>query len=144
MKTFIEPQVNYCSLIWMFHSRYLNNKIDNVHKSTFRELIDKDASFSVHHRNIQTLAIKIYKNIHGVLPAIIGEVFKINRTLPYNLRIQNKFSVRVPKTVKYGTVTVSFLAPKVWALVPEKIKGCSCLEAFKTKIRKRKPDCLCR
>ena len=94
----------------------------------------KDVSFSVHHRNIQTLAIAIYKRIHGFSPAVTGEVFKINRTLPYNVRTQNDFSRRVPKTVKYGTETISFLAPKVWVLVPEKLKECSCLEAFKSKI----------
>ena len=74
----------------------------------------------------------------------MGEVFKINRTLPYNLRTQNYFSSRVPKTVKYGKETISFIAPKVWALVPKKLKECSCLEAFKFKIRKWKPDCPCR
>ena len=134
----------------MFHSRRLNKKINNVHekalrivysgyKSTFQKLEDKDASFSVHHKNIQTLAIEIYKHIHGLLPAIMGEVFKINRTFPYNLRTQNDFSSRVPKTVKYGTETISFSAPRVWALVPEKMKECSCLKAFKSKIRKWKP-----
>ena len=132
-----------------------NNKINNVHekalriiysdyKSTFQELLDKDASFSVNHTNIQTLAIEIYKHIHGLSPAVMGEVLKINRNLPYNLRTHNAFSSRVPKTVKYGTETISFLAPKVWALVPGKIKECSCMEAFKSKIRKWKPGSLCR
>ena len=107
MKTFVASQFNYCPLIWMFQSRRLNNKINNVHekalriiysdyKSTFQELVDKDVSFSVHHRNIQTLAIEIYKHIYGLSPATVGEVFKINRTLPYNLRTQNDFSSRVP------------------------------------------------
>ena len=100
-------------------------------------------TFSEHHINIQTSAIEIYKNIHGLLPAILGDVFKINRTLRYNLRIQNDFSIRVPKTVRYRTETISFLASKVWALVPEKIKECFYLEAFKSKIRKWKPDCPC-
>ena len=148
MKMFVESQFNYCPLIWMFYFRRLNNKIDNAHekalrivysdyKSTFQELLDKDASFSLERRNIQTLAIQIYKHIHGLSPAITGKVFNINRTLPYNLRIQNKFSGRFPKTI-------SFLAPKVWALVAGKIKEFSCLEAFKSKIRKWKPDCPCR
>ena len=74
----------------------------------------------------------------------MGEVFKINRALPHNLRTNNEFFNRVPKTVKYGTETISFLAPKVWALIPGKIKECSCLEAFKSKIRKWKPGCPCR
>ena len=155
MKTFVEFQLSYCPLFSMFHSGSLNNKINNVdekalrlvyfdYKSSFQELLDKDAFFSVHHRNIQTLAIEIYKHIHGLSPTFMGEVFKINRTLPYNLRTHNEFSSGVPKTVKYGTETISFLAPKVAALVPGKIKECSCLEAFKSKIRNWKPDCPCR
>ena len=70
MKTFVESQLNYCPLIWMFHCRRLNNKINNVHKkalrivysenkSTLQEFRDTDASFSVRHRNIQTY----YRNI---------------------------------------------------------------------------------
>ena len=31
MKTFIESQFNYCPLIWMFHSRTINNKINRLH-----------------------------------------------------------------------------------------------------------------
>ena len=55
-----------------------------------------------------------------------------------------EFSSRVSKTAKYGTETCYFLAPKVWVLVPGKIKECSCLEAFKSKIRKWKSNCPCR
>ena len=32
MKAFIESQFNYCPLIWMFHSRTMNNKINRIHK----------------------------------------------------------------------------------------------------------------
>ena len=63
----------------------------------------------MHHRNIQTLAIEICKYIHELSPAIMGEVLKIHRTFPYDLRMHNEFSSAVPKTVKYGY----FLAPKV-------------------------------
>ena len=34
MKTFIESQFNYCFLIWMFHSRNINNKINRLHERT--------------------------------------------------------------------------------------------------------------
>ena len=53
----------------------------------------------------------------------------------------SEFFSRVPKTVKYGTESIFFLVPEVWTLVPGKIKSCSCLEDFKSKIRKWKPDC---
>ena len=82
------------------------------YKSRFQELLGKNASFLAHHRNWIFLAIEIYKYIHGLLSAIMGEVSKISKTLPYNLRTHNEFFSRVPKTVKYGTESISFLAPK--------------------------------
>ena len=73
------------------------------YKSTFQEFLHKDASFSVHHRNMQTLAIEIYKHSLGLSLATMGGIFKINRNLPYNIRTHNEFSNRVPKTVEHGT-----------------------------------------
>ena len=35
-KTFIMSQFNYCPLVWMCHSRGLNNKINNIHKRPLR------------------------------------------------------------------------------------------------------------
>ena len=77
MKTFVESQFNYCSLIWMLHSRTLNKKINRLHeialrivyydyKSSFKTLFEKDDSFSIHQINIQSLAIKICKCLHGL------------------------------------------------------------------------------
>ena len=56
----------------MFHSREINNKINNLHEralritykdteSSFEELLVKDNSVSMHHRNIQRLATELYK-----------------------------------------------------------------------------------
>ena len=72
MKAFIESQFSYCPLVWMFHSRTLNNKINKLHgralrlvykgdKLSFQQLLIMDNLFSTHHRNLQKLAIEIYK-----------------------------------------------------------------------------------
>ena len=39
MKAFIESQFNYCPLIWMLHSRALNNKINRIHERALRTYI---------------------------------------------------------------------------------------------------------
>ena len=36
MKAFVESQFGYCSLIWMFHNRELNNKINRIYERALR------------------------------------------------------------------------------------------------------------
>ena len=36
MKTFVMSQFSYCSLIWMFQDRNLNNKINKIHEKALR------------------------------------------------------------------------------------------------------------
>ena len=124
MKAFIESQFNYCPLIWMLHSRTLNNKINLIHEralrtvysdynSFFNQLLEKDGSFTIHQRNVQSLAIEIYKYLHDLSPAILSEVFKVNETIPFDLRMRNKLHARNPKKVRSGIETFSFLSPKI-------------------------------
>ena len=72
MKAFVESQFQYCPLTWMFHSRKFNNKINKFHEralrltyndnvSTFNELLKKDGSVCIHHRNLQKFTDKLQK-----------------------------------------------------------------------------------
>ena len=72
----------------MFHSRSLNNEINRPHElclriiyndkhSNFEELLVKDNSVSIHHDNIHTLAIEIYKIANGICPEIMNDIFKV-------------------------------------------------------------------
>ena len=151
MKAFIESQFNYCPLIWMLRSRTLNNKINHTHEralrtvysdynSSFYELLDKDDTFTIHQKNVQNLAIEIYKYLHGLSPAILSKVFKVKETIPYDLRMRNELYARNPKTVRYDTETMSFLSPKIWYLIPQYIKDSSSLSCFNKNIRKWKPS----
>ena len=86
MNAFFNSQFNYCSVSWMCHSRALNNKINRLHErclriiyndktSTFKELLEKDNSVSIHYRNIQALAIEMYKVANGMSPEIMNKIF---------------------------------------------------------------------
>ena len=149
LKAFIELQFYYCPLVWMFHS---NNKLHGralrlVYKNstlTFEQLHEMDNSFTIHHRNIQKLAIEIYKVINSESPSVMKNVFPLTNN-PYNLRRKNPFRTYDVHSVHYGTETISYIGSKIWPLVPENIKQSITLAAYKQRIRSWKPDgCTCR
>ena len=62
----IKSHFNYCPLMWMFSSRKSDNLINRIHErslrtvyndtsSTFQELLKRNRSVSIHHKNIQIL-----------------------------------------------------------------------------------------
>ena len=67
----------------MFHSRGPINRIReralrityNDKPLSYRELLTKDRSVAIHHRNIKALAIEIYKVMQGIPPPLLNEVF---------------------------------------------------------------------
>ena len=80
MSSFIQSQYSHCVEVWMFTSRKLNNKINSIHKralqavyldysSTFAELLEKDKSITIHQRNIQLVAIEMFKDNQAEIPS---------------------------------------------------------------------------
>ena len=70
MRALVISQFQYCPLVWMFHSRHLNNTISRIHEralriaykdyeSSFNTLLEKDNSVSIHAKSLQTLMIEI-------------------------------------------------------------------------------------
>ena len=154
-KSFIESQFGYCTMIWMFHNRTLNNKINRLHEralrlvyknenSTFEDLLDMDNSFTIHDRNLQKLAKEMYKVKNNLCPSFIQSLFVIS-TNPYNLRNNQTFYAKNIHTVLNGSETISYRGPKTWDMVPCKIQNSQCLQEFNRKIKNWKPQgCSCR
>ena len=152
MKTFILSHFGYCPLVWMLHSRKLNHRINRLHEralrtvykdeiSSFEELLVLDESFTIHERNIQTLAIELYKVFYGLSSKIMNLVFPLNTQKRYPS--ENDFITANVKSVWQGTESLGHLGPKIWSLIPEHMKQFS-LSKFTHKIRKWKPDkCPC-
>ena len=154
-KTFFDSQFKYCPLTWMFHSRTTSNKINKLHEralrlvyadygSTFEELLEKDHSFTVHHYNIQTLCIELYKVFTGQSQTIFSDLFE-RKNISYSLRSQPDFAIPQVKTVYKGSNSLRYFGPIIWSLIPKKIKSCDTLASFISNIRQWRPDaCPCR
>ena len=96
MKTFKELQFECCPLVWLFHSRSLNSKINRMQErslrityndksSSFQNLLEKDNSVAIHHRNIKILATETYKFLQGLSPPLMNEIF-MERNNNFSLR----------------------------------------------------------
>ena len=103
-----------------------------------------DSSFSIQHKNIQPLPIEIFKFLNGLSPQVMNEVFQVKSPAPYYLRDKNELYNKNPKTVAYGTESVSFMTPKIWSIVPQELKNPQSLYSLKKGIRKWKSNCPCR
>jgi len=156
MKAFITSQFSYCPLVWMFHSRSCEHRINSLHERslrlvykdnpnlTFEELLIKDNSTTIHQRNLQLLATEIFKVKQGLSTGLTDELFQFVEK-PYNLRNNGSLKRKIDKTVNYGSESLSSLAPKIWELLPTSIKEETILSKFKAKIKTWTTDkCPCR
>ena len=139
----------------MFHGREINRKIKNIHESSlrianrdynssFKDLLKKDNSVCVHHRNIENLVVELFKVKENLSNTIMSGIFP-TRVLNYNLRSQTDFFRNTVNTTKFGLNSLRYFASKVWSMIPIEIKNSSTVEMFKSKKCKWEPnDCDCK
>ena len=152
VNSFFNSQFNYCPLIWMLHSRIINNKINRLHErrlrllygdksSSFEKLLEKDKSATKHTRNLEILAtemFKVYRNI-----SLFIYIFR-RRHVNYNLRINSDFAMPNVRPVFHGSESISYLGPKILDIVPLELKELTSVVAFKKGIEEWKPkNCPC-
>ena len=69
----------------------------------------------------------------GSATDILNEVFPLNPPWNYNLRNQQKITVRRIKPVNYGLNSLAYLGPRIWKLLSNNFKRLGSAEAFKFK-----------
>ena len=82
--------------------------------SHFRET---DSSVSIHQRNLQNVALEMFKVKSSLALEIMAELFISNNSY-YNLRNMSGFKRFNTKSVLYGTWTILSLGLKIRNLVP--------------------------
>ena len=141
--TVIKSHFSYCPLTWMFSSRRSNNLINRIHErslrtvyndtsSTFQELLQRNRSVSIHHKNIQTLTTEVFKVVNNTCPPIMRTFFDFweNR---YNIRQFEEMRQQKVRTIRYGLKTALYRAPQLWSLVPPDLKSLPNVNLFKSK-----------
>ena len=160
VQAFFNSQFSYCPLVWMFHNRKINTRINNQHYralrmiyqdeySSFEELLQKDGSVTIHNRNLQFLATELYKVSKGIGPPIMNEILGKNANslnITVGSRIKSTFyNSHNTKKVNSGLETIRCIAPKVWDMIPMKLRNLESLTLFKQKIKAWIPNkCPCR
>ena len=106
MNAFVMSQFASSPLIGMFCDRTLNSKINALHyralklvycdnESSSEELLIRDKSITVHHRNIHYFAIEMFKVKLGIAPTFMNDIFQtraiLNEGVVRSLRSQTEF-----------------------------------------------------
>ena len=125
-------------MVWIFHSRKLNSRVNKFHEralrivyqhyaSSFTELLEKENSATILNRNIQLLATELFKVKNGLSPPFMNEMFVENAQHSYDLRKKTEFTRNNVKMVYNGTETLTFLGHRIWGIFPDYIKKVAAL-----------------
>ena len=138
----------------MFCSREINQKINHIHEralrlvygdysTSFEDLLIKDKSVSIHHRNIQKIAIEMFKVKNNLCPEFIKLLFC---EISSRTRSKASFHRQNVNTVYKGEMSLRSFGPIVWnKMVPDNLKKITDLVDFKEKISAWVPEnCVCR
>ena len=134
MRSFIMSHFSYCPLIWMFHDRAANSRINKIHEgalrivyrdteSSFDELLARDNSVSVHQRNLRLLMLEIYKTKNSLNPPFMVYIFVERTNISYNLRNNDCLLVPTANTTAHGIETIRYVGSRLWQTYQVKSKS---------------------
>ena len=145
--SFVLSNFNYCTLVWKFASLKSLTKIEKLHKtalrfmlddysSSYERILEKSGKFSMDVKRKHKLCIEIYKTLHNLNPSFMKDIFKL-RLSSRPVREQYKLNLNIPrkKQVTFGTKSLESISPKIWNNLPYHIKFAKNLNVFKNLIK---------
>ena len=128
---FINSQVNYASVIWMFCRKEDYLKIEKIQykalkiiynsSESYEELLTRSNEVSIHQKHLRALATEIYKSLADLNPDFMKPYFKI-KEMPDNLRNGYVLRLRSTNSTYYGINSVLFRECLLWNQLPLSIK----------------------
>ena len=141
-KSFIETQFNSNKEVNRLHERALRLVYDD-YSSSFETLLERDSSFTIHHQNIQSMLIEIYKSLNKASAEnFFDPLFEFKFT-----QSQFPLELKIPfcNLVYHGKNSIRYFGPQIWNSVPFEIRNTGTVEDSSRKIKCWKPEeCPCR
>ena len=82
-------------------------KIDNNSNKCYEELLIRNNEFSIHQKQLRTLATEIYKSLTDLNPDFMKSYFPIKH-IPYSLRNNSVLKIPSTRSTYYGTNSIHF------------------------------------
>ena len=96
----------------------------------------KDKTFTIHHQNIQSLAIETYKAVNKLPEGNLSEFF-VRNNHNYNLRSRSELTVSNINTVFKGQNAISYFGSVIWNSIPAELRGMQTMQKLHRKLRFR-------
>ena len=94
----------------------------NDTSSTFQELLQRNKSASIHHKNIPNLTTKVYKVMNNICPPIMKTHFDFRENQQSIRKFQEKRQQKI-RAVGYGLETALYRPLQLRSLVPAVLKS---------------------
>ena len=92
-----------------------------IKRRPFSDVLAKDGSVTIYSRNVQVLATEMLKVHKNMSTELMQGLFCVRQT-HYNLRNPNHFAIPSINSVYHGAESTSNLGPRIWNLVPDRLK----------------------
>ena len=142
-KAAILPYLTYCHLVWHFCRASDSRKLERVQERALRAFYcDRSSSYekllnmanlrTLRNRRLQYIAGLMYKVKNNICPKHIADHFQTTDT-KYLLR-NEEFVIPRLNTITQGKHSVRYIGPKLWNLLPKKVRDFPTLSVFKQHI----------
>ena len=127
-KSFIMSNFNYCPIVWMYTTKKLLDRIENIQKralrfvlndyhSNYHDLLIKSEATGIKITTLRLLSIEVYKCVNDLNPEYLNEMFTI-KNYPYDCRDNSILERPKSNTTKYGLKSFRNYGAKIWNLLP--------------------------
>ena len=145
-RAFIVSNFNYCPLVWHFCGKTNTSKIEKLQEralrfvfnnftSSYDNMLEKAELTTLTLSRIKTLALEVYKAIHGHSPPYMNDMFTSRQEQTHSLRNAHQLNIPCTRTVGFGSHSIQFEGARLWNHLPNKIRCAENLASFKKLLR---------